>query len=697
MKIKSSLIIVLVIALSFSYIINQNNINPKKYNYNVTIHRDTWGVPHIYGEKDTDTAFGLAYAHAEDDFKTIQDVLLALRGNLASVKGKDSAPIDYLVGMLKVWKTVNNKYESDLSLEVRQICEAYADGINLYIEKFPDEAIKTLYPVSGKDIVAGFVFRTPLMFDFDWYLKQLLKDEKPNFSDNSSLNTEYSMYGSNVFAIAPERSEDGHTRISINSHQPWVGPVTWYEAHLHSEEGWNVSGGLFPGSPVIFKGYNENLAWSHTVNSPDLIDVYELTINPENLDEYLLDGEWVEFEKEVLPINIKIWGPINWTFKRDLLWSKHGPVIIAKHGTYAIRYSGHDLIGQIEQWYKMNKSTNMSEFKSSMAMMQIPMFNTVYADKTGNIFYIYNGLIPKRMDNFNWKGIIPGDKKSLIWDTYYGFDELPQSTNPESGYLQNCNSTPYLATVGSGNPIKTLPESAGIEDFQTNRAYRANELYGTDLSITKDEFYKYKYDTYYSKNSVMKYGIDRFLKDVKTENSLLLEGVELLKNWDLGNQKENRSAALAMLTFKITYNIKDFNYNYDLIMSQFEESINFLLDNYGRIDITLGELQVLKRGNVILPLDGGPDLLRAIYSKMENNKKIGTHGDCFFQMVDWDSEGNLTAESIHQFGTATIDESSLHYSDQAILFANQEMKPSWIELDSIKKYLSKSYNPLDYK
>ena len=684
-------IIVLMMLLFFA--LKKETILVNTYNYDVTIYRDIWGVPHIYGEKDTDAAFGLAFAHAEDDFTTIQDVLTVVRGKLASVKGKDSAPVDYLIGLLKVWDTVDSKYESDLSGEVRAVCEAYADGINRYIELNPSEAISGLHPVKGKDIVAGFVFRTPLMFDFDWYIKELMKDKKPVFSDFSDKNLEYSMYGSNVFAIAPSRSEDNHTRIAINSHQPWEGPVTWYEAHVHSNEGWNMSGGLFPGSPVILKGYNDNLAWSHTVNGPDLVDIYELNMNPENNNQYLMDGKWLELEKKVLPIKVKLWGPISWTFKRDLFWSIHGPVIKTNHGIYALRYSGDGLLGQVEQWFRMNKSSNLGEFKDAMRLMQIPMFNTMYADKLGNIFYVYNGLIPKRNEKYNYSDIVAGDKESLIWNSYYNFDELPQVTNPASGYLQNCNSTPYLATVGEGNPEKVLPDNTGIESFQTNRAYRANELYGKDLSITKKEFYEYKYDTYYSENSVLKYALDRFLSEIKTDDTNLLKGIKLLREWNLGNQKDNTAAALAMLTFKITYDINDFKYDYDSILEQFKKSITFLKEEFGRIDVPLGQLQIIKRGDAELPLDGGPDLLRAVYSKMINNRKVATHGDCFFQMVEWDQNGELSAESIHQYGSATQDILSDHYSDQSYLFSDKQMKPSWIELDSIKKHLKSSYTP----
>ena len=669
-----------------------NFIQNKSYHYDVTVYRDTWGVPHIYGITDEDTAYGLAYAHAEDDFDTIFDILLFSRGVSASIKGKESAPIDYLVGLLKIWETVDEKYNT-LSPKVINICNAYADGINKYIEENPSYESRQIYPIVGKDIIAGFTFRTPLMYKLDWYITEIMKDEKPNFAKYSDNLTKHSMHGSNVFAIAPHRSTDGYTRLSVNSHQPWEGPVTWYEAHLHSNEGWNTTGGLFPGSPVVLKGYNENLGWSHTVNSPDLVDIYELTINPDNKNQYLVDDKWLDFEISTLPIKVKLFGPIKWTFKRDVFHSIHGPALKTDHGVYAIRYAGHGLIGQVEQWYNMNKSQNLNDFKNAMKMMQIPMFNTVYADKSGNLFYIYNGLIPKRIEHVNYRDILPGNKSELIWDEYYSYEELPQTTNPESGYLQNCNSTPYKATVGAGNPAKRLPDNTGIELYQTNRAFRANELYGNDQSISKKEFYDYKYDTYYSKESVMSYARDRFLIEFKTDDPKLINALKILKDWDLGNQKDNTGAAIANLTFKITYERDDFKYDIHLLKKRFIESVNFLISEFGQVDIPLGKLQILKRGDLELPLDGGPDLLRAIYGKMQNNRKIATGGDCYFQMVEWDENGNVSAESIHQYGSATLDSTSIYYNDQAHLFANKKMKPSIIDFNKLKPYIKKSYTP----
>ena len=185
----------------------------------------------------------------------------------------------------------------------------------------------------------------------------------------------------------------------------------------------------------------------------------------------------------------------------------------------------------------------------------------------------------------------------------------------------------------------------------------------------------------------MKFALDKFLNDIDTDETELLEGIKILEEWDLGNQKDNRGAALAQLTFKLTYDITAFTYNYDQILERFKDAIKFLKNEFGRIDIPLGDLQILKRGDLELPLDGGPDVLRAIYTEMKNNKKITIGGDCFFQMVDWDENGNVSAESIHQYGSATLDKSSPHYSDQSYLFSDMKMKPSFIELDSIKKYL----------
>ncbi|MBN1178413.1 MAG: penicillin acylase family protein, partial [Anaerolineae bacterium] len=265
-------------------------------NYDVEILRDTWGVPHIFGQTDADVAFGLAYAHAEDDFLTIQQTLVAAQGRLASVYGQDAAPNDYMVHLLRIADVVEAGYEGDLSPEVRAICEAYADGLNLYAAHHPDEILlPDMFPVSGRDVVAGSVHKLPLFFNLDQALGEVFADERQN-TVSRRLAWDWlgvgNWVGSNTLAVSPARSAEGQTFLDVNSHQPWQGPVSWYEVHLHSEEGWDAVGGLFPGTPAIIHGHNRDLGWAFTVNKPDLIDIYVLEINPDDPNQYRFDGEW---------------------------------------------------------------------------------------------------------------------------------------------------------------------------------------------------------------------------------------------------------------------------------------------------------------------------------------------------------------------------------------------------------------------
>ena len=699
----------LTIGLLIIVLVGASNLYTPKFNlpikvdsyndYDVNIYRDTWGVPHIFGEKDRDTAYGLAYAHAEDDFKTIQDILLSLRGKLATVYGKDGAPNDYIVQLLRIWEVVESHYEYDLAKNVRSICESYADGLNHYAVLHPNEVVRGLFPVSGKDIVAGFVHRTPLMFGLDRVLEKLTSSEKPDFAfDYKTIKSgpfDQALLGSNVVAVAPSRSADGYTRIAINSHQPWTGPVAWYEAHLHSEEGWNMNGGLFPGSPVIFVGHNENIGWSHTVNSPDLIDVYELEIHPEDKNRYYIHGSWEELEVREARITVKLWGPFKWTIKRETLWSVQGPVIRNPHGTYAVRFSGYGEIRQVEQWFRMNKSRNLEDFGEAMSMLALPMFNTIYADKNGNLYYVYNALLPIRgSGNYDWKGIVPGNTAYTMWREYFPFDELPQVVNPESGFLQNCNSTPFLATNGNDNPDKSLyPQNLGIELFQTNRALRVHETFGSDKSITQEEFYQYKFDTKYSRQSVMAVNLKKFLTEASSKDPDINKALELLRNWDLDTDSSSTATHLAIRAIRPQFNPAKYEYDAEKIMDRLKKAVSWLNENFGRLDVKWGDIQRLQRGKTDLSLSGGPDILRAVYSKEKDDKYVGIAGDCFYEIVEWDLDGNVSAKSIHQFGTATQDTSSIHYDDQAQLFARHQMKPVWMKLEDIKLNLERSYRP----
>jgi len=668
----------LILILIISPFLKGDSLTINSDGFSARIERDKWGVPHIYGKRDADVSFGLAYAHAQDDFKTIQDILLASRGKLASVYGKGAAVNDYYVHLMDIWNHVDSNYTSDVPDDVKALCDGYAAGINLFLQDHPERGRKKIFPVNGKDLIAGFSHRMPLMFGLDGVMKKLSKEKRPQLiglNGNDEDAESFKMVASNVFAIAPHRSSDGYTRIWINSHQPWDGPVAWYEAHFISEEGWDFYGGLFPGSPIPLIGHNPYLGWSHTVNSPDLIDVYDLKINPGNKDQYWFEGSWQDMKVRKVPIKVKLFGPFSWTFKRTVKESIHGPVMEFEHGTYALRISSIKNLKFLEEWYRMGKATNFGEFRKAMEIHALPMFNTGYADKDGNIFYVYNAKIPKRDDRYNWHELLAGDEQANIWTNYVPFDSLPQVLNPADGFLQNCNSNPYLATGNPTDVSKPLPDWTGIETHQTNRAMRALETFGEDSSITRKEFFKYKYDKKYSSHSTIAKVRNRFIQDIAKENTPeFQEALELIRNWNLSADSTNKAAALSMIVLPNSFNEDNLKYDIVKIKKKLRETIDFLINHFGRIDVPLGKALRLVRGETDLPLGGGPDLLRAIYFKEKEDKYVGTAGDCYFQAVEWGPNGELNAWTIHQYGSATAIESSIHYDDQAKLFSKQEMK-----------------------
>ena len=679
MELIKKLLRLLISIITISYYIFANSeidINDSKFS--AKIKRDEWGVPHIFGKRDADVSFGLAYAHAQDDYKTMEDVIFALRGELAIIHGKDAAVNDYYVHLMDFWGMIEDRYSTDVPYEVRLLCQGYAAGINKFLDDNSNLKRKDFNPVTAKDIIVGFSHRMPLMFGLDGVMKKLSKNKPPELigHHDNLQNGQFDMIASNVMAVGPQKSSDGFTRLWINTHQPWEGPVSWYEVHLVSEEGWDFYGALFPGSPVPLIGHNTNLGWSHTVNSPDLVDIYKLTINKSNKNQYWFEGYWKDLEVKTVKIKVKIFGPLNWTFKRKVKKSIHGPVLEFDHGTYALRISSLKDLRFVEQWYKMGKSQDIDDFKKAMNIHAIPMFNTGYADKDGKLYYVYNAKIPKRDSKYVWNKILPGENKETLWYDYIPFDRLPYVYDPLEGFFQNCNSSPYLATGSKVDVSKPLPAWTGIETHQTNRALRSLETFGVDSSITREEFFDYKYDVEYSRESIIASVRDRYLKEMNKKEipDELSKAMQMIKDWNLRVDSLNTNAALCILTLPNAFKLEDLKYDKDKVTDKLYESISYLKKNFDRIDVPWGRVVRLVRGEKSLPLAGGPGTIRAIYSKKDGKRYRAVAGDCYIQAVEWGPKGELNAWSIHNYGSATRDENSPHFNDQSELFSKHKMK-----------------------
>jgi penicillin amidase/acyl-homoserine-lactone acylase len=683
--------------------------------YDVTILRDTWGVPHIFGKTNADASFGLAYAHAEDDMATIIEALLQSRGQLGAVQGMNGAITDFIVHLFKVWEHIDEKYESDLSPATRKVCEAYADGLNLYSAKHPEEGYTNLMPFTGKDVVAGFVFKSPFFYGLDGVVSELTAKERRREVSTKTASLEHitlaealefagnnirrdTHIGSNTFSVGPSRSADGWTRLNVNAHQPYTGMVAWYEAHMVSEEGMDIVGALFPGSPVILHGHNRDLGWAHTVNSPDLADIYVLEINPDNPDQYKFDGEWLDFEKAEATLQVLLSPQAKQPMpvKRELLWSVHGPAMRTPHGVYAIRYTSMGDIRAVEQYYREGIATNMDEWMDAVKMRAVPSLNFGYADKEGNIGYLYNATMPKRVEGYDWEQYLPGDTSETLWTEYVPFEGIPQVFNPASGFVQNCNNTPFNTTTGPEDPdANDFSKTFGIETHMTNRGLRAMELFGADESITREEFLKYKFDMYYAEDSTIGKSVKIILAAPESDDPVVREAVELIRGWDLQCNPESKAAAVAVLTLQPL--IRGFTGSpppIDDVMEKLKEVANKLKEDHGTVGVEWSTINRLRRGDLDIGIGGGPDILHAVYGGQQDDLTYTARaGDTYVLIAEWDKEGNVHSSSVHQFGSATLDESSPHYADQAPLMARRELKPVWMDEKDIRANLQAEYKP----
>lgn len=676
---------------------------PAPDKYDVKILRDTWGVPHIFGKTDADTAYGLAYAHCEDDWPYMEDAVLTGRAELASKSGAEWAKFDYLVHWFKVREFTEERYETHLSPEMRAIVEAYAEGVTHFAALHPDKMPHLRLPVTGKDIIAGILIKVPFFYELHQTLLRMMENsgmmvgkegmvvframEENPFSRNLPI-------GSNAWAVGPARSPDGATRMAINSHMPWEGQVTWYEAQVHSEDGWDVIGATFPGGPLIFKGHNANMGWCHTINKPGLADIYELKLNPENPSQYEYDGEWRELERGKAQIRVRLWGNLVLPVSRELLWSVHGPAIRQGDKVYAVRFVGYGEVGVLEQWRLMNKAQNLDDFLRAMNTLTMLSFNTLYADREGNLFYSYAAKFPKRAPEYDWSKILPGNTSKAVWTEFHPFSAVPQVLNPPSEFLQTCNGAPFRATVGEGNPKPDqFTPDMRIETRYTNRSLRALALYGGDDSISREEFYAYKYDKVYDPESDVGKWLAGLLAAEMPEDPDLRAALDILKNWDRSGNRQSHGTALALLAMELGPS-PDARESDPEPLKRLHNAVKYMLEHHGRLDVPWEEMLRLRHGGVDLGLGGCPDCLRAIDIKLQKDGRFdGINGDCFFQMVEWGADGALRSECIHQYGSTAADRESPHYADQAPLFAAEQMRPTLYFEKDIRANLALEYQP----
>lgn len=659
---------------------------------NITIARDSFGVPHIYGHTDAEAAYGLAWAHSEDDFNSIQKNILAARGMLGQVEGKNGVLFDFALRFFGIDTLVDNNYERAISPDFKKVLEGYVQGLNDYAATHPSEVlIKKAFPFKPQDIVKGASLTLTLFAGAGMALKSI-KD------NHIELLHQPNEVGSNSMAIAPSRTEDGKAWLLVNSHQPIEGRFAWYEAHIKSDEGWNAIGGLFPGGPTIFVGTNENLGWAHTTNYHTFGNIYKLKHKG---NKYLYDGKWKTAAVKKAKLKLKL-GAIKLGVTKKVRTCEYGPVFQTKHGWYALDFPAMYDLRSTEQWYRMNKAQNFKQFETALKMEAIPLFNVMYADRDGNIFYESGFQIPLRDSTLNWHLPITANTSAYKCTKLVPYAMKPQILNPSCGYLFSCNQTQYSV---SGQGCSWKGSFPGIQLFNYNRGERFGEMLGgVKGRFTWQDFRNVKFDETYSSAGTYARNFKVLFTLNEKQYPDIADVIGKIKNWNRQGGADNRNAAVAMIMherlmkqWKVPFAflmIKKAPMQETELVSALRYTKKFMLAKYGSIDVKLGDVQRLIRGNVSLPASGLREVPRAADPKLYD-KKHGiwriTGGDGYIQMNRYSKDG-VEVNSVNAYG-ASAHPNSPHYTDQMQLFSSEQFKPMTFDWQQILQKAERIYHP----
>ncbi len=431
----------------------------------VTIMRDKWGIPHVFGKTDADAVFGLLYAQAEDDFNRVELNYINALGRLAEVEGEAEIWRDLRMKMFIMPADMQAKYAASPAW-LKKLMVAFADGLNFYLHTHPEVKPKLITHFEpwmalafSEGSIGGDIESIDLKALEQFYGKkpaQALADAE------NALDLE--PRGSNGFAIAPKLSASGRALLLINPH------TSFYfrpEVHVVSDEGLNAYGAVTWGQFFVYQGFNDKAGWMHTSGGGDVIDEYLETVTEKDGKYVCQYGSGQRALREV-KVTLPYKSAGGMASKTVTAWfSHHGPVVREEGGKWVAVKLMEEPLKALTQSYTRTKARNYKQFRKTMELRTNSSNNTVYADADGSIAYFHGNFVPKRDTAFDWKKPVDGSNPATEWQGLHAIDETITLHNPASGWIQNTNNWPFAA-AGANSPRQqdypvymwSLPENA---------------------------------------------------------------------------------------------------------------------------------------------------------------------------------------------------------------------------------------------
>ncbi|WP_422860705.1 penicillin acylase family protein [Flagellimonas sp. S174] len=662
----------LVVLLGVNYIVSAQQTKQSEIRW------DTWGVPHIFGTTETELYYGFGWAQMKAHCNLILKSYGKSRGRSAEYWGGDeNLTQDVLLRKLDIPNRAKSWFEAQ-DVSTKRILKAFVQGMNDYCKAHPEsikEYLKQVLPIQNSDPLAKLQMSYHLMVGAFTLQKQagLWKNA-----------------GSNAWAIAPSKSDNGNPMLMMQPHPPWFDDFLFFESHLTGKN-LNVYGISLVGSPTIAMGFNDHLGWGLTFNQADAMDLIELDFK----EGYYKDNtDWKKIQGRTETIKIKE----GEGFKEKVIKIKetnYGFIIDEKRDkAIALRLSGLDRPFFDKQFLNMAKSKNLRQFEKAMKMLQLPLQNIIYADKHGQILYLYNGIIPKRPSGElkDWSGIINASLLKGPVESYVDYNDLPKIKNPKSGFVANSNNNPWTSTypfidVPIDYPQYIAPKATDNFDLRSTRSIKLL------LSKSKLSFQ----DLEEMQSSTYSEMADRCLDELidfanKSNDTVLIKASKVLQEWDKKLDNESVGAVLFVNWYFMARKKKMFQTDFDL-----NDPLNTphtLTDNakqillnaakrtlkrYGSLDVPWKSVYKTKYGDYTV--DGGLGL-----------GEIGSFNAGFYQPIN-SFKYQLAGGSAY---TAVIEFGELNKARGILAYGNASENDSPFKGDQIKLLTQRKLRSINF-
>ncbi len=693
----------------------------------VTIIRDNWGIPHVYGKTDAGAVFGLMYAQCEDDFKRMEMNYIEKLGRMAEVKGENSLYDDLLIRLVIDSSDAINDYNK-APLWLKKLCNAFADGMNYYLYKHPDvhpallNRFQPWYPLLWTDGSIGAINTAGVSSN---ELKNFYSGADAPVSINENQNTETyqeeKLTGSNGFAFAPSITESHHAILYINPH------VTLYfrpEVHMISDEGLNAYGAVTWGQFFVYQGFNEHCGWMHTSSAVDAADTYiEKLSKTDNGWTYEYDGKQLPVKEKKIFLKYKIGNSVE-TKIFTALYTGHGPIMTKRNGQYlSVKADNRLLNGLIQCWQRI-KAKSFSDFKKTLDLKGNISNNTVYADAEGNIAYWHGNRIPIRDPKYDWSKPVDGTTSATEWKGYHSMDQIIHLINPPNGWLQNCNSTPF-SVAGPNSPKRENYPAYMAPDGENFRAINAVRILPREKAYTIDKVITTGYNTYLAGfEKLVPALVNAFEKNVSKTDSLytqLKDAISILKNWNLHSGENSIATTLAVewgqkifrsiIRTEGADQVEKTNHfaataTSEDLLPPLSASINELKQKFGKWQMPWGEINRYQRltGNINEVYDDNKPSIPVGFASSQwgmipsyashtypgTKKRYGDNGNSFICAVEFGKR--IKAKSLLAGGESG-DPNSKHFNDQALMYSKGQFKDVLFYKEDVMKHVERSYHP----